>query len=189
MLSLSKHLYRVSNQCRLRDNGRDVSLGFKAAVGCLLMVLILGISTAQAQNFDFAAKEAVKIPTPIELQIRHYIESHDGINLKIFAGHYQYVPVFNVLNRSQKQFTDGVYFFTWGSHDSGRLFINQKGKVVILRNGSVADIATDYSSFLRQHRISEATQVVYLSAIAAFMQFRYKDQQMLIERGALLELK
>ena len=153
------------------------------------MLVSLGISTVQAQRFDFAAKEAIKIPTPIELQIRHHIESHDGVNLKIFAGQYQYIPVFNVLNRSQKQFTDGIYFFTWGAHDSGRLLINQKGKVVILRNGSVADITTDYNSYLKQHQLPEALQIAYLSAIAAFMQFRYKDQQMLIKSDALMELK
>ncbi|MBU6119326.1 hypothetical protein [Hymenobacter siberiensis] len=150
---------------------------------------MLNIAEVKAQCFDFAANEAVRIPAPVELQIRHYIESHDGINLKIFAGQYQYVPVFNVINHSRRQFTDGVYLFTWGSHDSGRLFINRKGKIVILRNGSVADIMTDYTSFLKQHQLPEATQVRYLSAVAAFVQFRYKDQQMLIKSGALMELK
>ncbi|WP_457065289.1 hypothetical protein [Hymenobacter sp. UYAg731] len=184
-----KHLYHCSNQFRLQRSGIDASIGYKAAVVCWLMFVSLGISTAQAQRFDFAAKEAIKIPTPIELQIRHYIELHDGVNLKIFAGQYQYIPVFNVLNRSQKQFSDGIYFFTWGSHDSGRLLINQKGRIVILRNESVADITTDYNSFLKQHQLPKATQLAYLSAISAFMQFRYKDQQALIKSGALMELK
>ena len=98
------------------------------------------------------------MPAPIELQIRHYIESHDGVNLKIFAGQYQYVPVFNVLDPARKLFTDGICFFTWGSHDSGRLFINRKGKVVFLRNGSVADTVGDYTNFLKQYQVPEVTQ-------------------------------
>ena len=74
-------------------------------------------------------------------------------------------------------------------HDSGQLFINQKGKIVILRNGSVSEILADYSSFLKQHKLPEATQLAYLSAIAAFMQYQYKDMQELIKLGVLLQLK
>lgn len=156
----------------------------------LQLLLFLSPGLCSGQSFDFAAKEAVKIPTAVTVQIRQYIEKHDGINLLVIKNQYQYVPVFNVLARSQKQFVDGIYYFTWGSHDSGRLFINQKGKLSFLRNGSTADILADYSNYLKQHPLlTETTQIAYLSAIAAFMKFRYQDQQMLIESGAVQEVK
>ena len=48
---------------------------------------------------------------------------------------------------------------------------------------------TELETALKQHQLPEALQLAYLSAIAAFMQFRYKDQQMLIKSDALMELK
>jgi hypothetical protein len=154
----------------------------------LLLICTLISLSAKAQRFNFASKEAISLPTPVIAQLCRYIEVRDGAPMTI-GGKYLYVPVFNVLNRSQKQFTDGLYYFTANSHDSGQLFINQKGKLVILRNGSVSDILADYNNFLKQHKLPEIKQIAYLAAIAAFMQFRYKDQQMLVEAGALLELK
>ncbi|SHJ85265.1 hypothetical protein SAMN02745146_0350 [Hymenobacter daecheongensis DSM 21074] len=158
----------------------------KASVTLLLMVAPW---FCQAQTFAFAGKDAVKMPEHIKVQIRQYIEKHDGISLKTFGGQYGYVPVFNVLVPTQKQFVDGIYYFTWGAHDSGRLFINTKGKLTFLRNGYVATILADYSSYLNQHPLPESTQLAYLSSITAFMKFRHADQQALIKSGALQELK
>ncbi|MBH8559177.1 hypothetical protein I7X13_14020 [Hymenobacter sp. BT442] len=171
-----KHLYRSSNQIPCVDRGVS------------LLLLTFGAQSAQAQHFDFAAKEAVKLPASALAQLYQYIEKRDGSPMTI-GETYVYVPVYNVLNRSQKQFTDGVYMFILNVHDSGQLFINQKGKVVILRNGSVPEILADYSGFLKQNKLPVTTQVSYLSAIAAFMQYQYKDIQEKIKSGALDELR
>lgn len=184
MLNAVKHLYRAGNQNRLQSR-RGASLLFSIA---FLILLVLNTSELKAQRFDFAAKESVKIPAPVVAQLCQYIEKRDGTPMTI-GGKYLYVPVFNVLHRSQKQFTDGVYMFSSSTHDSGQLFINYKGKVIVLRNGSVPEILADYSSFLKQHKLPETTQMTYLSAIAAFMQYRYKDIQELIKSGGLDGLK
>ena len=185
MLSAVKHLYRSSNQFRLNYGGRGASLAFTMA---WLLLLTFNVAEVRAQRFDFAAKEGVKIPTSVTAQLCHHLEKRDGAPMTL-GGKYLNVPVYNVLNRSQKQFADGVYMFISNVHDSGQLFINQKGKVVILRNGSVPDILADYSSFLKQHQVPETKQLVYLSAIASFMQYRYKSIQALVESGGLDELK
>ena len=134
-------------------------------------------------------QSAGSVPEPTAAVIRQYIEKHDGVRLYLFAGKYAAAPVFNVLQRSQKAFTDGVYFFTWGAHDSGRLFIQRKGKLTFLANASTAAILADYTAFLHQNTLPEATQLRYLGAIAAFMKYRYADQKMLIDSGAIMEIK
>jgi len=144
--------------------------------------------SAWAQKFDFAAREAVKLPASVIAQLCHYYEVRDGVSMMI-GGEYLYIPVFNVLHRSQRQFVDGVYMFVRSSHDSGQLFINHKGKVSILRNESVSAILADYNSFLKQYKLPETTQMDYLSAIASFMQFRYKDQEELVKSGGLEHLE
>jgi hypothetical protein len=179
-----KHLYRTSNQFRLPGNkGASLLLIFT-----FFWLTVSANYQAQAQQFDFSMREAVKVPTPVVAQLCHYLEKRDGAPMTM-GGKYLYVPVFNVLNRSQKQFTDGVYMFLSGSHDSGQLFINQKGKVIILRNGSVSEILSDYGSFLKHYPLPETKQLAYLSAIAAFMQYQYKDIQQLIKSGGLEQLK
>ena len=185
MLNAVKHLYRISNQFRLQDSRRGASLSF--IITCLIL-LIFNAAEVQAQRFDFAAKDAVKIPTPVVAQLCHYIEKRDGGPMTI-GKTYVYVPVYNVLNRSQKHFTDGVYMFISDVHDSGQLFINQKGKVVILRNGSVPEILADYSGFLKQNKLPVPAQIAYLQAVSAFMQYQYKDIQEKIKSGALDELR
>jgi hypothetical protein len=161
----------------------------------LLLLLYIPLSVhaqksaaIQKLGFDFAAKEAVKLPAPIIAQLCRYLEKRDAAPMTI-GGKFLYVPVYNVLNRSQRQFIDGVYIFISSVHDSGQLFINHKGTITILRAESVPEILADYSSFLKQHKIIETTQLAYLSAIAAFMQYRCKDIQELIKSGALYELK
>ena len=79
--------------------------------------------------------------------------------------------------------------FVTSVHGFGQLFINHNGKIAILRNGSVPEILADYSSFLKQHQLPEAKQLIYFSAIAAFMQCRYKNIEELVKAGALDELK
>ncbi|GAB3244722.1 hypothetical protein GCM10027346_42620 [Hymenobacter seoulensis] len=150
-----------------------------------LLLLILLTSSVQAQSFDFAGKDAVKVPEASLKQIRQYVETHDGTSMAPIGSQYPYVPVFNVLNRKEKQFTEGLYYFTTGSHDSGRLFIYRKGRITFLANGSIASILSNYTSYLKQYPLPESTQVAYLSAIAAFMKFRYADRQMLIKSGAI----
>ena len=185
MLNAVKHLYRSSNHNRLQGGGKGALLLF--IVACLV-ILVFNAAEVQAQRFDFAAKEAVKIPAPVAAQLCRYIEKRDGTPMTL-GGKYLYVPVFNVLNRSQKQFVDGVYMFSSSVHDSGQLFISCKDEIVILRNESVPEILADYSSFLKQHKLPETIQMAYLSAIAAFMQYRYKDIQELVKSGGLDELK
>jgi hypothetical protein len=139
-----------------------------------LFLLTLSTLDSKAQRFDFSANEAVKVPKATVAQICHYIEVEEGHPM-IIGGKYLYVPVFNVLSRSQKPFTDGVYMFASSVHDSGQLFINYKGTAVILRNESVSAILADYSNFLKNHQLAETKQIAYLCAIAEFMKFRHKD--------------
>lgn len=149
------------------------------------LFLLLTNSTVKAQSFQFAGKDAVKVPETSLKKIRHYIEKHDGILQLSIGNQYPYIPVFNVLSRKERQFRDGLYYFNWGAHDSGRLFIQRKGIITFLANDSVTGILADYTNYLKQHPLSEATQTSYLSAISAFMKFRYEDQNMLIRSGAL----
>ncbi len=186
MLSLPKHLYcfveRYPNS--VAEMLRKLSMTFFL----VFLLLGLGIQNVQAQRFDFAASEAVWMPKAAIAQICHYIEVEEGHPMTI-GGKYAYVPVFNVLNRSQKLFTDGIYVFVRSAHSTGELFVNYKGKVIILESSSVVSVLHAYSSFLKLHRLPETTQLSYLSAIADYMQYRYKDQQELIKAGAQLELK
>jgi hypothetical protein len=154
-----------------------------------LLLALLGGGPIRAQTFDFAAKEAIRVPEATAVVMRQYIKKHDNVDLYIFNGKYASIPVYNVLQRSQKQFTDGLYFFTWGAHDSGRLLIHRKGKLTFLANESTAGILADYQAFLKQNPLPESTQISYLGGIAAFMKYHYADQKMLIQSGAVLEVK
>lgn len=158
-------------------------------LGGLLLLALLSGAPLQAQTFAFAAEEAIQVPEATAVVMRHYIKEHDGVDLYVFNGEYAFVPVFNVLQRSQKNFIDGLYLFTWGAHDSGRLLIHRKGKLTFLANESTAAILADYHAFLKQNSLPEPTQISYLGGIAAFMKHRYADQKMLIQSGAIMEVK
>lgn len=160
----------------------------RSILGGLLLGLVGG-APLRAQTFDFAAKEALQVPESTAVEMRQYIKQHDGVDLYLFTGKYASVPVFNVLQRSQKQFVDGLYFFTWGAHDSGRLLIHRQGKVTFLANASTGAVLADYAAFLKQNPLPETAQIRYLGAIAAFMKYRYASQQELVKSGALQELK
>ena len=151
------------------------------------IIIVMVPLACQAQSFDFAGKEAAQAPELINSQIRAYIKTHDGISLEAPGTSHPYVPVFNVLKRSQKKFTDGLYYFSWGAHDPGRLFIYSNKKISFLNNGHISDVLRDYTCYLSSNKLPEATQVVYLSAIAAFMKFRYQQEQRLIKDENLLE--
>lgn len=86
----------------------------RSILGGLLLVLV-GVAPLQAQTFDFAAKEALKVPEATAVEMRQYIKKHDGVDLYLFNGKYTSVPIFNVLQRSQKQFVDGRTFLP-GAH-------------------------------------------------------------------------
>jgi hypothetical protein len=74
-------------------------------------------------------------------------------------------------------------------HDSGTLFINRKGKVTILPSDTPTDALVAYTAFLRKNSLPESTQLKYLSANAAFLTYRYQDQQELVKSGVLIQLK
>ncbi|MFD2788121.1 hypothetical protein [Hymenobacter rubripertinctus] len=153
----------------------------------ILLLFAIAPLLSKAQSFDFAGKEAIKVPAAASLQVRNYIETHDGIPQETINGQFAYVPIFNVLNRSQKQFVDGIYYFTWGAHDSGRLFINKSGALTMLSNNSTAEVLADYSAYLKQNSLPESTRIAYLSAIAAFLKFQQGDQKALMKSGAVLK--
>ncbi|QIL78351.1 hypothetical protein [Hymenobacter sp. HDW8] len=155
-------------------------------IGCLLFFLLTSCGVL-AQNFQFAGKDAVKVPEVPLKQIRHYVETHDKVSQQPIGKDYPYLPVFNVLKPQQKQFGDGLYYFSWGSHDPGRLFLHQQGTLTFLANGSVKSILADYTAYLNRHRLADTTQLAYLSAIAAFMKFRYEAERILVEGGELIE--
>lgn len=123
-------------------------------------------------------------------QARAYVELHDGIPMGPIGKQYPYIPVFNVLSRKERQFTNGVYYFFTSAHDSGRLFIAQHGVITVLRSGSMVETLTDFLDFLKQHRnLSESTQATYLAAVSAYMKFWFQNQRDLVKAGALDELK
>lgn len=153
----------------------------------LLFLLLLIPSIGICQQFDLNGRKPTKLPADIKKELYAYIEKNDGIALS--TDQFAYVPVYNLLSRTEKQLTDGIYFYTWGAHDSGSLFIYNKGKMAILRDGNVAEILTDYKSFLTSNKISEPTQIEYLSIIASFFKHKYADQKMLEKVGVVLPTK
>ncbi|WP_162910745.1 hypothetical protein [Hymenobacter oligotrophus] len=44
-----------------------------------LFLILLSSYGVQAQRFDFAAKDAVKVPITFLAQVKQYIEKHDGV--------------------------------------------------------------------------------------------------------------
>jgi hypothetical protein len=155
----------------------------------ILIFLFLTIlpSLCIAQKFNLAGRKQIKVPTSVSLQLYKYIEANDGISL--VNDQFAFVPVYNALSSSEKQFSDGIYFFTWGSHDSGRLFINKKGKISIFGNSSVLEILTDYNAFIKTNKLTESTQIAYLNIISSFMKYRYDDQKMLLQSGVIIKTK
>ncbi|OGX90587.1 hypothetical protein [Hymenobacter coccineus] len=146
-------------------------------------------SVVQAQNFHFAANQAIKAPEAVLRPIRQYIAVRDGTPLGPIGHQYPYLPVYKVLAPKEKQFADGVYCFMESAHSSGQLFIYRKGNTTILRNESTLALLTDYTNYLKQHSLPETTQLAYLTAVTAFANYYYGDQKELVKAGALMKLK
>ncbi len=152
-----------------------------------LFLFLLGALFCTGQSFNWSIKDEVKVPRPVVLQLTAYLEKNE--NYPVMPEKFTHLPTFNVLHPSQRSFTDGIYFFFYGAHDTGRLFINRKGKITVLMNSSTAGILTTYSAYLKQNPLPEATELEYLSAISAFLKHQYKSRKELVQSGALLELK
>jgi hypothetical protein len=149
--------------------------------------LLLVPSFCVGQSFNRPAKEAIKVPRAVFVQFKEYGEKQKGV--PVIPDRFLYFPTFNLLNRQERTFVDGLYFFVADVHDSGTLFINRKGKVTILPSDTPTDALVAYAAFLRKNSLPEPTQLKYLSTIAAFLTYRYQDQQELVKSGVLIQLK
>lgn len=152
-----------------------------------LFYLLVVPSFCVGQSFNRPAKEAIKVPHAVFVQFKEYGEKHKGE--PIVPDKFLYFPAFNLLNHQERTFVDGLYFFVASEHDSGTLFINRKGKVTILPSDTPTDALEAYTAFLQKNRLPESIQLKYLSTIAAFLTYRYQDQQELVKSGGLRELK
>lgn len=151
---------------------------------------LLLTAPAYCQSFNFSLKEAITPPETVMKQVRAYVELHDGTQMRRIGKQYPYIPVFTIKNRGERRFSDGIYYFSTSAHDSGRLFIAQRGAVTVLGSGSMIETLTDFLSFLKKHpHLPEPTQATYLTVVSAYMKFWFKNQHELIDAGALDELK
>ena len=149
--------------------------------------LLLGPLLCNGQSFNWPLKEAVKVPRPVILQLIAHLEKHE--NYPVMPEKFTQLPTFNVLHPSQRDLTDGIYYFISSAHDTGNLFINRKGKIKVLVNNSTSGILTAYSTYLKQNPLPETTEIEYLSAISAFLKHQYKSRKELVQSGGLEELK
>lgn len=152
-----------------------------------LVLLMFGPMFCNGQNFNWSLKDATRVPRPVTRELTKYLEKHE--NYPVVPERFTQLPTFNVLHPSQKNYTDGIYFFFYDAHDTGRLFINRKGKITILENGSTSGILTAYTTYLKQNPLPETTEIEYLSAISAFLKHQYKSRKELVQSGGLQELK
>lgn len=153
----------------------------------IFILLLLVPSLCFGQDFNRPAKEAVKLPHYAFVQVKEYFEKEK--RQPVIPEMFLYFPAFNILNRSERTFVDGIYFFVNGAHDSGALLINRKGKVTIIPSDTPTDAVGAYTSFLRKNNLSEPTQIKYIAAIAAFLKYRHQNQIDLVKSGGLQELK
>ncbi|MBD2770408.1 hypothetical protein IC235_21185 [Hymenobacter sp. BT664] len=151
------------------------------------LLLLLGPVLCNGQSFNRPLTEAVRMPRPAILQLIAHLEKHE--NYPVMPERFTQLPTFNVLHPSQRELTDGIYYFISSAHDTGNLFINRKGKITVLLNSSTAEILTAYSTYLKRNPLPEATEIAYLSAISAFLKHQYKSRKEMIKSGALQELK
>ncbi|WP_073112770.1 hypothetical protein [Hymenobacter daecheongensis] len=135
----------------------------------VLLFFLIASYACNGQDFHWPVRVEVAIPKPIFLQLKQYVEQKEGYN--VVPEQFTHLPVYNVLKPAQKTFTDGIYYYTCSVHDSGRLFINNKGGVTVLRNTSTKDILEDFQAYIKANKLSEHTQVEYLAAISAFLRF------------------
>jgi len=134
-----------------------------------LLLLFLPLLCA-GQNFNRPAKEAIKLPHSAFIQIKEYLEKHEG--QPVVPEMFLYFPTYNILNRTEHKFVDGIYYFVDSAHDSGTLLINMKGKVTILPSNTPVDAISAYANFLKNNNIPESTQISYLDVISHFLKFR-----------------
>ena len=139
------------------------------------------------QSFNWSLKETVKVPQPVILELTKYLEKHE--NYPVMPARFTQLPTFNVLHPTKRDFVDGIYFFFYNEHDTGRLFINRKGKITVLDNSSTSGILTAYTAYLKKSQLPENTEIEYLSAISAFLKHQYKSRKELVQSGGLQELK
>jgi len=153
----------------------------------LIIVLLLIPSLCVGQDFNRPAKESIKVSHPVFIQLKQYLEKYKG--LPVMPEMFIHLPAYNILNRSERAFVDGIYFFVESAHDSGTLFINRKGKATILPSDTPTDAIAAYSAFLKKNNLPESTQITYMGAIAAFLKYRHQNQIELVKSGGLIELK
>jgi len=152
-----------------------------------LFILLFVPTLCIGQSFNWPSKQAVKLPRSVILELTKYLEKHEGY--PVMPAQFTQIPTFNILHPTQKEYVEGIYFFTYNEHDTGKLFINRKGKITILADESTAGMLLTYAAFLKQNSLPEITQIAYLSAISAFLKHQYETHKALVKSGGLQELK
>lgn len=136
----------------------------------LLLVILLVPCFCFGQDFNRPSIEAIKVSHSVYVQLKTYLEKVKGE--PVMPEMFVHLPAYNILNRSERKFVDGIYFFVQGNHDNGTLFINLKGRATILPSDSPTDAIVAYGIFLKKNTIPESAQLKYLTAIADFLKFR-----------------
>ena len=124
----------------------------------------VGKPTAKANPF-----QQVAVPDSVLRRINQAIKRQEKLEADNFP-----LYVFNLLDRKNFSFQDGLYSYKLSSpHANRRIFIVYKGATTILEGVFVNDVVHEYLNFADQNKLPPIITIRYLKAISKFLEDEY----------------
>jgi len=114
----------------------------------------------------------VKVPDSTRLKMA-YIELGKEEMESEFDSAYTAIYVFNLINRSDYAFKDGIYVWNvMGPHFPRRLLIRKEGQTCIFKSTGAfepTDVLEEYLKCIKELRLSDSNVRLYLKAISKYL--------------------
>jgi hypothetical protein len=143
----------------------------KVAINLVLAVCLIANSFAQ-KNQGTKGTQMVELPDTVKSKLVAFLSKQEEFETPNKA-----VYVFNLVNVKDYSYKKGIYAFKlMGPHFQRRVFINTGKEIKIFDGYFIDDMLNEFTSFCKTSDIPAREKIVYLKAIAIFLQEEYETE-------------
>jgi len=114
----------------------------------------------------------VKLPDTVRNKLAQYLSQQEKLETPNRA-----IYVFNLMNPKDYEFKKGIYSFKlMGPHFQRRIFIYTNNEIIIFNGYFIDDLLEEFTKFCNIVQIPVKEKILYLKAIADFLQTEYNTE-------------
>lgn len=143
----------------------------RAVIILVLMLCLITTSFAQKKS-GTEGLQMVMLPDTVKSKLVQYISKKEKLETPSKA-----IYVFNLVNGKDYKYKKGIYAFKlMGPHFQRRVFINTGNEIKIFDGYFINDLLKEFTSFCETSDIPAKEKIIYLKAIAVFLQEEYETE-------------